>query len=206
MLGPNGPSRHCTFSRVCCACTQNSEFGIIVLPLDFDMMRPRWRAAFLMLHARTLLWVCSSQRPSVNYVCKRGVQSRGQGRDAARKRAGAEFPESRRFRAFSKGLCLGVRANLGLAFALRRDGTAGGVCARGRRQDQNSRHLDTNKDYDTGVRSRAFATTSSKHGAWGQGLAVLAILRNAGAGTRGRYEITVTVASINVAKAVRTGH
>ena len=134
MLGPNGPSRHCTFSRVCCACTQNSEFGIIVLPLDFDMMRPRWRAAFLMLHARTLLWVCSSQRPSVNYVCKRGVQSRGQGRDAARKRAGAEFPESRRFRAFSKGLCLGVRANLGLAFALRRDGTAGGVCARGRRR------------------------------------------------------------------------
>ena len=131
------------------------------------------------------------------------MQSRGQGRDAARKRAGAEFPESRRFRAFSKGLCLGVRANLGLAFALRRDGTAGGVCARGRRQDQNSRHLDTNKDYDTGVRSRAFATTSSKHGAWGQGLAVLAILRNAGAGTRGRYAITATVASINVAKAVR---
>ena len=58
----------------------------------------------------------------VFYVCKRGMQKIGKGRDAARKRAGAELRKSR-------SLC-----NLGLAFALRRDGTAGGVCARGRRR------------------------------------------------------------------------
>ena len=67
------------------------------------------------------------------YVCKRGKQSRGQGRDAARKRAGAEFrkPALSRVR---RGFVSEFVRNLRLAFALRRDGTAGGVRARGRRR------------------------------------------------------------------------
>ena len=67
------------------------------------------------------------------YVCNYGMQKIGQGRDAARKRAGAEVRKPALF-ARSKGLCTEFVRNLRLAFALRRDGTAGGVRARGRRR------------------------------------------------------------------------
>ena len=56
------------------------------------------------------------------------MQKIGQGRDAARKRAGAEVRKpalSRVRRGFARSVCKFA----GLAFALRRDGTAGGEMA-----------------------------------------------------------------------------